>query len=148
MKIRKAPKRYRTKWKWWISAVPTKMKMPRNKIDPKMPRNRTRSLAAAGTLKYAKMTRNTNRLSTESAYSSRYPARNCSDGSEPNCTRKSSTRTMASPTHRPTQASAWRVRTSCDLRWKTTKSSRSAATTKTEKPIHRVGVPMSGEPRF
>src|SRR4051794_18867324 len=84
------------------------------------------------------MSRNTNRLSTESDSSIRYPVRNSSESSEFGralaamvCPKKYSriANTPARVTHTAVQASASLNFTTCSLRWNTPRSSASIAST-------------------
>ena len=61
-----------------MSAAPATMNAARITSAPKMPQNSTRCCSFAGTLKNENTTRNTKTLSTDSAFSMRYPVTNCS----------------------------------------------------------------------
>ena len=74
---------YMTKWKFASSAAPMAMKMPRVISAPMIPQNSTRCCRCAGTAKYENATRNTNRLSTDSAFSISQAWKNSSARSEP-----------------------------------------------------------------
>ena len=72
-----------TKWKWARSAAPIAMKIPRVISAPMIPQKSTRCCRWAGTAKYEKATRKTNRLSTDSAFSISQAWKNSSARSPP-----------------------------------------------------------------
>src|SRR5439155_766723 len=78
-----APQTAITQWKVRTSATPARMRVPRSTMAPRTPQKRTRCWCRGGMAKLRKRRTKTNRLSTESDFSSRYPAKYSSPCSPP-----------------------------------------------------------------
>src|SRR5688572_29838675 len=124
-----------------MSATPRTTNSPRSRTAPRMPQKRTRWRYSGGVPKYLKMMMKTKMLSTESACSIRYPAKNSSPRSAPASYQVQNPKAQASDIQIATQTAASRKRTSCASRWKTNRSRASAVTTTTPKTPHIRGVP-------
>ena len=72
---RNPPKMYRIQSNLLIRAAPRNIKTKRKTTAPKMPQNRIFLYCSKGTLKLVRIIRMTNRLSRDSVFSTRYPAR-------------------------------------------------------------------------
>src|SRR5258708_7374876 len=118
------------------------MKIPRITNAPRIPQNRTRCCSCAGTANHDSATKNTKMLSTDRAFSTRYPVRNSSPRSWPNQRYTPRLKSRATEIHTADQARASPKRTSCALRWKIPISIAIIASTTTPNPSHRPGVPM------
>ena len=68
---RNAPKTYSSQWNCSSSQAPTRIRIARSTIAPRMPIIRTRFWYSAGTAKYVNTIRKTKMLSTASAFSIR-----------------------------------------------------------------------------
>src|ERR1700712_1684513 len=112
-----APKTNSTAVKVDTMATPAARKMPRKSRAPMTPKNNTRCWYSRGTLKYPKMSAKTNRLSTDSDFSSSQAVVNSTAGSLPMVAQMTPANASEMPTQTPLQIAASLNLMMCAPRW-------------------------------